>query len=104
MALTLISLLALSAYTIGTSPGYVQKSILHQFTPVPKTNTRSACWYTANICKSHSGNETLTHIICIGVARHQFWHLPHTAAGGCVTELGCVSIHLRDKKKSDSSL
>lgn len=65
MALTLISLLALSAYAFGTAQGLVQKSIFHQFTPVPKTNTRYACWYTANICKSHRGNETLTYIICL---------------------------------------
>lgn len=65
MALTLISLLALSAYAFGTAQGLVQKSIFHQFTPVPKTNTRYACWYTANICKSHRDNETLTYIICL---------------------------------------
>lgn len=65
MALTLISLLALSAYAFGTAQGLVQKSIFHQFTPVPKTNTRYACWYTANICKSHRSNETLTYIICL---------------------------------------
>lgn len=84
MALTLISLLALSAYAFGTAQGLVQKSIFHQFTPVPKTNTRYACWYTANICKSHRGNETLTYIICLNETCHPVLMLgSHNNRGAC---------------------
>lgn len=83
MALTLISLLALSAYAFGTARGLVQKSIFHQFTPVPKTNTRYACWYTANICKSHRGNETLTYIICLNETCHPVLMLGSHNRGAC---------------------